>query len=82
MGHAMDSHLTGRKAAGETMEDLEAALAKLVAYAEDCDLIGNLANDLSKRATFRRLAAHHRQMAEELKSVIAAKSAHSNSQEA
>ena len=65
------THLPGRKAASETMEDLEAALAKLLADAEDCDLIGNLANDLSKRATFRRLAAHHRQMAEELKSAIA-----------
>jgi hypothetical protein len=55
------------------MKDLHDELNKLLADAEDCDLIANLATDLAKRATFRRLAAQFREMAEQLKADIAAR---------
>jgi hypothetical protein len=54
------------------MNDLQAKLERLVAEAHDCDLIGNLATDQAKRATFRRMAAQFREMAEQLKADIAA----------
>jgi hypothetical protein len=55
------------------MKDLQTKLEKLLAEAQDCDLIGNLATDQAKRATFRRMAAQLREMAEELKADIAAR---------
>jgi hypothetical protein len=55
------------------MKDLQAKLEQLLAEAHDCDLIGNLATDQAKRATFRRMAAQFREMAEELKADIAAR---------
>ena len=54
------------------MKDLQAKLEQLLAEAQDCDLIGNLATDQAKRTTFRRMAAQFREMAEELKADIAA----------
>ena len=60
------------------MKDLEAKLDQLLAEAHDCDLIGNLATDTAKRATFRRMAAQFREMAEELKADIAARLADSD----
>lgn len=54
------------------MKDLQAKLERLLADAHDCDLIGNLATDHDKRATFRRMAAQFREMAEQLKADIAA----------
>lgn len=56
------------------MDDLKTRLDKLLADAEDCELIGRLANDIAKRATFRRLAEQFRAMAEELKATIAQES--------
>jgi cell fate (sporulation/competence/biofilm development) regulator YlbF (YheA/YmcA/DUF963 family) len=53
------------------MQDMKAKLDKLLADAEDCELISNLADDLTKRATFRRLAEQFRAMAEELKTAMA-----------
>jgi hypothetical protein len=53
------------------MKDLEAKLEKLLADAEDCDLISKLATDVTKRATFRRLAMQTRAMAEEVRQAIA-----------
>ena len=53
------------------MKDLQAKLEKLLADAEDCDLIGKLAADPTKRATFRRLAMQTRAMAEELRQAMA-----------
>ncbi len=60
------------------MQDLRAKLEKLLAEAHDCDLIGNLATDTAKRATFRRMAAQFREMAEQLKADIAARLADSD----
>jgi hypothetical protein len=57
------------------MKDLQAKLEQLLAEAHDCELIGNLATDQAKRATFRRMAAQFRKMAEELKADIAAQGA-------
>ena len=53
------------------MNDLQAKLERLLADAQDCDLIGNLATDRDKRATFRRMAAQFREMAEQLRADIA-----------
>ena len=59
------------------MKDLEAKLERLLAEAHDCELIGNLATDTAKRATFRRMAVQFREMAEQLKVDIAKRLAES-----
>lgn len=53
------------------MQDLKDRLDKLLADAADCELIGNLAHDISKRATFRRLAEQFHAMADEVRAEIA-----------
>jgi hypothetical protein len=53
------------------MEDLSAKLEKLLAEAEDCDLIGRLATDLHKRELFIKLAFDLRGMARDIEAVIA-----------
>ena len=53
------------------MHDLNARLEKLLADAADCDLVGNLATDVAKRTTFRRLAEQFRTMAEDVRAEIA-----------
>jgi SepF-like predicted cell division protein (DUF552 family) len=55
------------------MKDLKAELEKLLANAEDCELIARLATDKSKRETFARIAKQLREMAAELKGDIAAR---------
>ena len=55
------------------MKDLQEKLEKLLADAEDCDLISRLATDVAKRAMFRRLAMQTRAMAEEVKRAIASR---------
>jgi hypothetical protein len=55
------------------MEDLSAKLEKLLAEAEDCDLIGKLATDRNKRELFKRLAHDLRQMTRDIEAVIAAR---------
>jgi len=55
------------------MTDLQAKLEQLLAEAQNCDLIGNLATDQAKRATCRRMAAQFREMTAELKADIAAR---------
>ena len=52
------------------MEDLGAKLEKLLSEADDCDLIGKLATDPSKRELFTKLAVDLRGMASEIQSVI------------
>jgi len=59
-------------------EDMQARLTKLLDDANDCDLIGNLATDPSKRATFRRLAHEFREMAAQLRADIAASQPQAN----
>ena len=55
------------------MKDLKAKLEKLRADAEDCDLIGRLATDKTKRETFKKLAVQFRSAAADLEAVIAEK---------
>ena len=49
------------------MRDYKDRIDKLTTDAADCELIGNLASDASKRATFRRLAEQFRTTAAQLK---------------
>jgi SepF-like predicted cell division protein (DUF552 family) len=56
------------------MKDLKAELEKLLANAEDCELIARLATDKSKRDTFGRIANQLREMASQLQADIAARS--------
>jgi hypothetical protein len=55
------------------MKDLRAKLEKLRADAEDCDLIGRLATDKTKRETFRKLAILLRSAAADVEAAIAEK---------
>ena len=52
------------------MQDLQARLEKLETDAADCELIGSLANDAHKRATFRRLAQDYTEMAARIRAEI------------
>jgi len=52
------------------MEDLRTKLEKLLTEAEDCELIGGLANDIRKRELFTRLATDLRKMASDVDAVI------------
>jgi hypothetical protein len=52
------------------MEDMIAKAARLLAEAEDCDLIGNLATDEEKRHLFRKIAADLRSAAREIRAKI------------
>jgi hypothetical protein len=49
------------------MKDYKDRFEKLLTDAADCELIGSLAVDETKRATFRRLAKHFRAVGEQLK---------------
>ena len=60
------------------MQDMQATLEKLLTDAEDCELISKLATDLGKRATYGKLAAQFRAMAEELQAEIRKRTAPSN----
>jgi hypothetical protein len=55
------------------MKDLRDKLEKLRADAEDCDLIGRLATDKTKRETFKKLAIQFRSAAADIEAVIAEK---------
>jgi hypothetical protein len=57
------------------VEDLQARLEKLLTEAEDCALIGKLANDAEKRDLFNRLADDLRGMASDVQAMIALKRA-------
>jgi hypothetical protein len=52
------------------MDDLRAKLEKLLTEAEDCELIGRLAMDKSKRELFQRLAVDLRSMAKDIGDMI------------
>ena len=56
---------------GLSMQNLKARREKLLADAADCDLIGNLATDVAKRAAFRRRAEQFRAMADDIRSEVA-----------
>jgi hypothetical protein len=53
------------------MEELRFKLEKLLTDAEDYDLIAKLATDQTKREAFNLLAAQTRDVAENLKALIA-----------
>ena len=55
------------------MDEMKAKLDRLLAEAEDCDLIGKLATDPEKRAYFAKLAGQLRAMADDIKAVLAAR---------
>jgi hypothetical protein len=55
------------------MQDLTAKREKFLQEAADCELIGNLAADVNKRETFRRLAKQLRQLADDVAAEIAAR---------
>jgi hypothetical protein len=57
------------------MKDLTDRLQQLLTDAEDCDLIGKLATDMTKRETFKRLADQLRKAAADIEQVIAQKKA-------
>jgi hypothetical protein len=63
--------LAALKARGSRMKDLKAKLEKLLAEAEDCELIGRLATAPDKRILFRKLAVDLRANASEIQAVIA-----------
>jgi hypothetical protein len=48
------------------MQDLAAKREKFLQEAADCELIGSLAEDASKRETFRRLAKTLHQLADDI----------------
>ena len=53
------------------MHDLQARYEKLLADAADCEIVGHLAVDSGKRATFMRLAEQYKEMAERIRDEIA-----------
>jgi len=55
------------------MKDLKAELERLLAQAEDCELISKLAIDPDKRIAFRRLSEQFHDMADDIQRVIDAK---------
>lgn len=54
------------------MKDAKQWLERLRIEAEELRLIGKLATDSAKRATFNRLADQHEKMADDLQSAISA----------
>lgn len=52
------------------MEELKSKLDKLLADAEDYDLIAKLATDPARREAFNRLAAQTREVADKLKGLM------------
>jgi hypothetical protein len=56
-----------RSGRGYAMQDYKTRFEKLISDAAECDLIGNLAADATKRASFRRLAEQFRALATQLK---------------
>jgi hypothetical protein len=55
------------------MVNLEAKLEGFETLAAECDLIGRLATDRAKRELYLRLGLHYRELAEDMRKVIAIK---------
>jgi hypothetical protein len=55
------------------MLNLEAKLEGFETLAAECDLIGRLATDRAKRELYLRLGLHYRELAEDMRKVIAIK---------
>ena len=52
------------------MKDMRAHLEKLRVEAEECELISKLATNATKKALFAKLAAHHRNLADEVERAL------------
>jgi hypothetical protein len=57
------------------MTDFEAKLERFEILAAECDLIGKLATDGAKRELYLRLGLHYRELADDMRKVIAIKDA-------
>jgi hypothetical protein len=57
------------------MTDLEAKLERFETLAAECDLIGKLTTDGAKRELYLRLGLHYRELADDLRTLIATKHA-------
>lgn len=57
------------------MTDFEAKLERFETLAAECDLISKLSADRTKRELYLRLGQHYRELADDMRTVIAAKSA-------
>jgi hypothetical protein len=57
------------------MTDLEAKLERFETLAAECDLIGKLTTDGAKRELYLRLGFHYRELADDMRKVIARKDA-------
>ena len=57
------------------MTDLEAKLERFETLAAECDLIGKLTTNGAKRELYRRLGLHYRELANDLRTLIATKDA-------
>jgi hypothetical protein len=57
------------------MTDLEAKLERFETLAAECELIGKLTSDGAKRELYLRLGLHYRELADDMRMVIAAKDA-------
>ncbi|WP_375775973.1 hypothetical protein ACE103_29880 [Bradyrhizobium sp. ma5] len=52
------------------MQGMETHLEKLRIEAEECDLISKLATNATKKAVFAKLAARHRNLADEVERAL------------
>jgi hypothetical protein len=57
------------------MTDFEAKLERFETLAAECDLIGKLTEDRTKRELYLRLGQHYRELADDMRTVIATKDA-------
>ncbi|MEH2613951.1 hypothetical protein [Bradyrhizobium sp. AZCC 1693] len=57
------------------MTDLEAKLERFETLAAECELIGKLTTDGAKRELYLRLGLHYRELADDLRTLIATKDA-------
>lgn len=57
------------------MTDLEAKLERFETLAAECELIGKLTSDAVKRELYLRLGLHYRELADDLRTLIATKDA-------
>jgi hypothetical protein len=55
------------------MTDLEARLEQFETLATECELIGKLALDRTKRELYSRLALHYRELIDDMRKAIATK---------
>jgi hypothetical protein len=57
------------------MTDFEAKLERFETLAAECDSIGKLTTDRAKRELYLRLGQHYRELADDMRTVIATKNA-------